>query len=431
MQQFRLYLSEATPSKLLLLGLIVGVGGAFGAIFFHLLIIVISSAFYGNHGTDFVNHVSQMPEWQRVLIPTIGGFLVGLFFWITKVSEAEGEGVPEVLKALNFREGNILFAVAPVKVITSALTLGTGGSAGREGPVIQIGSAIGSSIARFFYLKGENRSLLLSAGAAAAIGGTFGAPLAGVMFTLEILKHRPSFFRLGVIVVAAFVGQSVTNLLTSGNGLDFFVPDLQLSNWLLLSGLTLGFGILAAFAAITFGSVLTFSYFIFSKISSSHILRTTLGGFLIGLISLYLPYIHEQAAYPLMVDIVALTSLPIIFLAILFIVKMMATGITLGSGGVGGIFAPALLLGSILGSILAMTLVSYGVLSLAEVPLYVFMGMAAVFAAAVHAPITAMLVIFEITNEPLLILPLLLTCLVAAAVAKAIKPESIYEIHTK
>jgi CIC family chloride channel protein len=321
MQRLRLYLSEGTPSKLILLGLIVGVGGAFGAIFFHLLIIVVSSAFYGNHGTDFIDHVSQMPEWQRVLIPTIGGFLVGLFFWITKVSEAKGEGVPEVLNALNFKEGNILFAVAPVKVITSALTLGTGGSAGREGPVIQIGSAIGSSIARFFYLKGDNQSLLLSAGAAAAIGGTFGAPLAGVVFTLEILKHRPSIFRLSVIVVAAFVGQYVTNLLTSGNGLDFFVPDLQLSNWVLVSGLTVVFGILAAFTAVTFGTILTFSHFIFSKISSSHILRATLGGFLIGLISLYLPYIHEQAAYPLMVDIVALTSLPITFLAILLLSK--------------------------------------------------------------------------------------------------------------
>ncbi len=152
---------------------------------------------------------------------------------------------------------------------------------------------------------------------------------------------------------------------------------------------------------------------------------------MIGSISLYVPYIHEQAAYPLMVDIVALSSVPITFLLILFIVKMVATGITLGSGGVGGVFAPALLLGSILGSIVGMTLVSLGVLSLAEVPLYVFMGMAAVFAAAVHAPITATLVIFEITNEPYLVLPLLLTCVVAVAVARALKPESIYEIHAK
>ena len=178
MQKIKLFLSRGTGGGLLLLGLLTGIGGALGATLFHLLIIGISLVFYGDYGSDFITQVEQMPVWLRVLIPTTGGFLVGVVFWLTRVTEAEGEGVPEVLKALNFKEGNILFSVAPVKVVTSALTLGTGGSAGREGPVIQIGSAIGSSIARFFSLVGKDRSLLLSAGAAAAIGGTFGAPAA-------------------------------------------------------------------------------------------------------------------------------------------------------------------------------------------------------------------------------------------------------------
>lgn len=431
MMRFRLWLSHISPSKFLLLGIIVGIGGAFAATFFHALIIFISNLSYGDSGANFINHVSQMPSWQRVLIPTIGGFLVGLVFWITKISEAEGEGVPEVLKALNLREGNIFFAVAPVKVVTSALTLGTGGSAGREGPVIQIGSAIGSSIARFFFLRGKDRSLLLAAGAAAAIGGTFGAPLAGVMFTLEILKHRPGSLRIVVIIVAAFVGQLITDFLTEGHGIDLVVDNIGLTSWSLITSLTISLGLLAALTALLFGEILTFSYFIFSKISQSHIIRTTLGGFVIGLIGLYLPYVHEQAAYPLMVDIVTLASLPIIFLVTLFFIKMIATGVTLGSGGVGGVFAPALLLGAILGTTLGAILVNFGVLNLAEVPLYIFMGMAAVFAAAVHAPVTAVLVIFEITNEPLLILPLTMSCLVAVFFARMVKKDSIYEVHAK
>jgi len=431
MQSLRLFLSQGTPSALLLLGVLVGIGGALGATLFHWLIILVLGVFYGEYGGDFIGHVSQMSDWQRVLIPTAGGFLVGLVFWITKNTEAEGEGVPEVLQALNIRGGNILFSVAPVKVITAALTLGTGGSAGREGPVIQIGSAIGSSVARFFSLTGQNQSLLLAAGAAAAIGGTFGAPGAGVLFTLEILKHRPSVFRLSVIILAALVGHLVTNFLMGGGELSFVAPELQLTPFTLLVGLMVGLGVLAALAAVLFENILSVSYFVFSKVSASHIVRATLGGFMIGLISLYVPYIHEPATYPLMIDLIALTTLPMIFLLTLFLVKMIATGITLGSGGVGGVFAPALLLGAILGSMAGMTLVSYGVLTLAQVPLFVFMGMAAVFAAAVHAPLTATLVIYEITDEPLLILPMLGTCLVAVVVARAIKKESIYEVHAK
>ena len=175
MQTIHAWFGKSTPITLLILGFIVGVGGAVGAALFHKLIFFSTLAFYSHNGSgNFIEIVTAMPDWKRVLIPTLGGLLVGIIFAVMKVSEAEGEGVPEVMEALAVKHGTIRPIVAPVKIITAALTLGSGGSAGREGPVIQIGSAIGSTIAQLTKQAAPERSLLLAAGAAAAIGGTFG-----------------------------------------------------------------------------------------------------------------------------------------------------------------------------------------------------------------------------------------------------------------
>ncbi len=426
MQSLRAWFQTASPVSLFVLALVVGVGGACGAAVFHLAIAYGVAFFYGDSG-EFVTRVEALPSFVRVAIPTLGGLLVGLLLHLARVREAEGEGVPEVMEALAVRQGTIRPVVAPVKIVAAALTLSSGGSAGREGPVIQIGSAIGSGIAQYFGMLDRERSLLLACGAAAAIGGAFGAPFAGVVFTIEILRHQPTFLRTGLITVSALTGAGLTYLMTGQLGLRFLVETLPDFAWWPYGVIALGVGLLCALAAVLFGLVLQAGRIIFRRLPVSSLWRPGIGGAVVGVLALWLPYIHEPAAYPLMVDLIALTSLPITLLLALFLGKMIATSITLGSGGVGGIFAPSLLLGTLLGSVVGMAATSFGFIPLSAVPLIVLISMAAVFAAAAHAPITAALITYEMVGDSTLIVPLLIACFVAAYVARSLHRESIYE----
>ncbi len=423
------WFKKGTAVGLFILTIIVGLGGAIGATVFHLLIKWSTYLFYGHStGSDFISVVQEIPLVMRILIPAIGGLLVGIIYKYAKVTEAEGEGVPEVMEALAHKQGTIRPIVAPVKIITAAITLGSGGSAGREGPVIQIGSAIGSSVAQFFKLETQRRSLLLAAGAAAGIGGTFGAPVAGVLFTYEILHHRLTLFRGAIIATAAFVGSFGTQLLTGGKGLRFIVDnDFSISPILLISLVIIG--MVSAFVAIGFGNGLALGRKSFKVISLPHVLKPALGGLLIGVIGLFLPYIHEPAAYPLTIDLIKVVSVPLLFLGLLLIVKTAATAITLGSGGSGGIFAPLLLIGAILGSIIAQLLLHFELITSATATIIVMGGMAAVFAAAAHAPLTASFILVEMTEDIRLLPLLLITCFLAAFIAKQIKKESVYRIQ--
>lgn len=430
MNTIRTWFQKSTPAGLLLLGFLVGVGGACGAALFHAMIYLSTLAFYGHDGsTGFITLIETIPTWKRLLIPTLGGLLVGIIFAIAKVSEAEGEGVPEVMEALAHKRGTIRPIVAPVKIITAALTLGSGGSAGREGPIIQIGSAIGSSVAQAMKLAAAERSLLLAAGAAAAIGGTFGAPVAGVLFTVEILHHRSSgILRAAVLVLAAFTGMIGARFLTGHEGLRFsLTANIDLDVTQIVSLLILG--VLCALTALLFGKFLNLSTVAFKKVSFPNIIKPAIGGFLIGCIGLYLPYIHEPAAYPLMVDLISLSSLPIGLMFILLFLKMFATSITLGSGGSGGIFAPLLLMGAIVGSILASSLLLLNLTTVSFVPLLIILGMAGVFAGAAHAPLTAAFITYEMTGNISYLIPLLLVCFISVFIAKKIKKDSVYNLH--
>jgi chloride channel protein, CIC family len=423
------WFQKGTPVGLFILAIAVGLGGAVGATIFHLLIQWSTYVFYGHSaGGNFVVTVEAIPLVLRVLIPALGGLLVGIIYKYAKVTEAEGEGVPEVMEALAHKQGTIRPVVAPVKIITAAITLGSGGSAGREGPVIQIGSAVGSSVAQLFKLDPQRRSLLLAAGAAAGIGGTFGAPVAGILFTYEILHHRLTLFRGAIIATAALIGTLGAQLLTGGKGLRFIIEnDISISLILLITLVTIG--MVSAFVAIGFGNTLTLGRKLFQAISLPHVLKPALGGLLIGVIGLYLPYIHEPAAYPLTIDLIAVAGIPLVFLGILLVVKTLATALTLGSGGSGGIFAPLLLTGAILGSIIAQLLLHFELITNATATVIVIAGMAAVFAAAAHAPLTASFILFEMTENVWLLPLLLLVCFLASFIAKHIKKESIYHIH--
>jgi CIC family chloride channel protein len=428
MNPFERLFKDLTIFKLFILTVLVGVGGAFGAIIFHHLIALSSYLFFGTPGdSSFVSIVQEMPDWYRLLIPTVGGLLVGLIFYLTKIHEAEGEGVPEVMEALAVKRGNIRPWVAPIKTIASAITIGSGGSAGREGPIIQIGSAIGSAVGQYLNLGTTHTKVLLASGAAAGIAGTFGTPLAGVIFCSEVLFKKITPLNYFQLFLAALVGAYVTKSLIGHDGLEFSVPAVSLIELPeIFIYLVLGF--VAGVSAYSFGYSLKLSTRIFSKLPIIPFIKPALGGFLVGCIALYVPYVHEQAAYPMMIDLLQVTAIPVSFLLVILLAKILATSLTLGSGGSGGIFAPSLLIGVILGSVFGTVLPQLGIF-VGEGYVYALVGMAAVFAAAAHAPMTAVIILFEMTGEVWLLIPLLISCYTATFVAKKINHESIYQKH--
>ncbi len=424
------WFKQGSPTVMFVLAALVGVGGAVGATLFHFLITLSTSLFYSHQsGNNFIATVESLSIASRLLIPTLGGLLVGIIFKYAKVTEAEGEGVPEVMEALAHNRGTIRPVVAPVKIVTAAITLGSGGSAGREGPIIQIGSAIGSSVAQFFKLDTERKSLLLAAGAAAGIGGAIGAPAAGLLFTYEILHHKLTILKAFVILLAALIGSYGARALTGEAGLRFITESAPEITSTLFFGLLL-VAFLSPFIAISFGWILTKIRKIVDSQPLPTVLKPALGGLLVGIIGLYLPYIHEPAAYPLTVNLIEVVAIPLSFLFVLLIIKIIATGITLGSGGSGGIFAPLLLCGAIFGSAVGNILLNYQILDASSQSFLVLVGMATVFAAAAHAPLTASVVLVEITDTFIFLPPFILACFIASKLSARLKKESVYHIST-
>ncbi len=417
--------SHHSQLKLLPLSFLIGIGGALGAVVFHLLIDATTKLFFGTPSTDgFITTAEALPTWYRVLIPAIGGLCVGLLYKLSRVEEAQGEGVPEVLEALAAARGKIRPIVAPIKTLASAITIGSGGSAGREGPIIQIGSAIGSNIGQYLQFNSQDTSRLLAIGAAAGIAGTFSAPLAGVIFSIEVLRTRANALGFALLGLAAITSTLLAESLIGHTGLSFTLDDVPLIT--VTQSLTfLLLGIIAGVVAVTFGFALRTSATIFKKLPLFEVLRPALGGLIIGGMALYIPHIYEPAAYPFMLNITNLQSLSLTFSFVLLGAKIAATALTLGSGGSGGVFAPSLLIGLLVGSIFATILGTFTTLGAAPI-LYALVGMAALFAGVAHAPLTSIIILYEFTNEPMLIPALIVACATSYFVSKHLRAEGVY-----
>ncbi len=412
------------------LSLLVGFVTSLGCISFHLLIEYFVFIFWGvDDSNTFLSTLSTLTVLERVLIPALGGFLVGVIFTVFRVPEAEGEGVPQVLQAVRIHHSIIRLAVAPIKIVAAAITLASGGSAGREGPIVQIGAAIGSSIAKLSKQREDSMKLLLAAGAAAGIGGTFGAPIAGILFSSELILRKVSLASFTILAVAAATSTYVTSQVLGFTGLRLALPDtFSLSAELLL--ISLFVGAVAGVVAVGFGHSIDVTERIFKSFALPRVVATTIGGLLIGMIGLSIPYIHEPATYPLMLELLNITSLPLFFLCGLLIIKIIATSITIGSGGSGGVLAPALLTGLTFGVIVANILGMTGLVSETSTVALGLIGMAAVFAGVTHAPLMSIVLLYEITEEPLVLLLVATSTLLAYKSAKYLRPESVYTEHT-
>ena len=362
-------------------------------------------------------------SWSRLLTPLFpicGGILLVPFgYFFAKDMKA---GFPSFLEKVNLRGAKIPGRTIITRGFASAITLGTGGSAGQEGPIAQLGGAIGSQFGQLFKMSGDRLKVLVACGVAGGVAATFNAPLAGVFFAQEIvLLASFEMVSFTSIVISSGMATVVSRALLGDHG-EISVPTFTLgSSWELLLYVLLGLVIGALAAGFIDSHYRIKDYF--DKLKLSPLLKPILGGFLVGVIAIVFPQILGNG-YSFMVDVINGEGMWWL-LGALVVVKAVATSITLGSGMPGGLFAPSLYLGAVAGG-------AFGKLAQMLLPglsiapgAYALVGMGAFLSAATHAPMTAIFMLMELTDSYEVIIPIMLSCVVGTAVARRLKKDSL------
>lgn len=426
---------------LLVLALIVGVVAGLGAIVFKYLIAVIGNfAFYGVFSFDLEPLEYGPPSaWGAgiILVPVIGGLIV---VWLVRnfAPEAKGHGVPEVMFAIYHKRGNVRGVVALVKSLASAISIGTGASVGREGPIIQIGSSFGSTFARRLNLVRPQKITLLSAGAGAGIAATFNTPLGGVLFASEVLLPEVSTRTFLPVVVATATSTYVYRL-AMGVESAFMVPISGLptqavNGWELVLAAILG--VVIGLAAWAFVKVLAWSEDVFEQSKMNPYLQNMLGMLFVGLsgYAFYLgtgQYHVMGVGYATIQDVISGGILSVGLLLLLFAGKLFATCVSLGSGASGGVFSPSLFMGATVGGAIGLL----GNMLIPEsgltVETFAIIGMGAMVGGATSAAMTAIVMIFEMTRDYEIILPLVLAVAIAIGTRRALITSDIYTIKLR
>ncbi len=404
------------------LGILVGLLGGLGAVAFRYLIGLFQTLVYGS-GADLATVVQTLPWWKVVLGPAIGGAFVGpLVYFLAR--EAKGHGVPEVMNAIAREGGVIRKRVVIVKTLASAICIGSGGSVGREGPIVQIGSALGSSLGQILRLSNNEMRVLVACGAAAGIAATFNAPIAGAIFALEIVLADFALPTFTPIILSSVIATVVSRAFL-GNYPAFQVPPYQLeSPWEI--GFYCILGLLAGLVAVSFIVTLYKSEDVWDGWKVPDYVKASMGGIIIGIMALRFPQVlavgYDSIGKALLNQDVWTV------LVLLVPLKILATSITIGSGGSGGIFAPSLFMGAMLGGAFGCAVNALFPSITANPGAYAIVGMGAVVAGTTHAPIQAFLIIFELTQDYRIIPPLMICCVIATFVSRGIKRESIYTL---
>jgi len=410
---------------LILLSVLVGGTTALGAIGFIVLIEYFNSLFFGMSDQILTTAVG-FANWGGYklwlpLIPMLGGLLVAPIVF-KFASEARGHGVPEVMNAVARLGGIIRPRVAAAKTLASAICIGSGGSAGREGPIVQIGSALGSTIGQMFRMSGDRVKVLVGCGAAAGISVIFNAPIAGVIFSLEIILGDFAIKTFSPVILSSVVASVISRALL-GNHPAFSVPSYSLvSAWEI--PLYVAMGIAIGALAVMFTKTLDWTEDLFENLKINNLTKPAIGGLLLGSLAIFYPQVLADGYQTISLTLYG--DVTIWLMVILIFAKMLATCLTLGSGNSGGIFAPSLFMGAVAGGAFGV-LVNYLFPGVVATPgAFALVGMAAMVAGTTHAPITAMLIIYEMTWDYRIILPLMVAVVFSALVAGRIFPHSIY-----
>jgi len=403
-----------------LLAALVGILSAAGAILFRYLINGMSMVFMG--ATTPLEHTRG---YLIVALPAIGGLIVGLLVYFL-ASEAKGHGVPEVMEAIHMKGGRIRPRVIFVKALASSITLGSGGSAGREGPIVQIGSALGSTLAQRLKLPTGAVKVLLACGAAGGIAATFNTPISGVIFSMELILMEFKTFSFIPLVISSVTATTVSRAVL-GNYPAFIIPA-GAEGYQLVSPYEYAFYLILAVvlgvAGVLFVKLFYFMEDVFDGMKMPPYIKPVLGGIVVGCIGLAVPNVLS-VGYDT-VEMALENRIGVYMLLFLFLFKLFSTSFTLGSGHSGGVFSPSLFMGAMLGGFLGAVFHSWFPDITATSGSYAIVGMGAFFAAVSRATFTSVIIIFEMTLNYNLILPLLLSCVISDAVSVMLMKDTIY-----
>lgn len=411
--------------SIMVTALAVGIGAGLGAVLFRWMIVSFQTLFF----VRLAGWMQGIQPYHLIILPALGGLIFGPLIY-KYAREAKGHGVPEIMESVAIRGGRIRPQVAVVKSLASALCIGSGGSVGREGPIAQIGAALGSTIGQVLHLSDERIRNLVACGAAGGIAATFNAPIAGSLFALEVILGQMHAVYFGAVVISAVTADIITQFFV-GNEIAFSVPQYTLvSPWELIFYAFLG-GVIGL-VSVGFSRLLYFSEDLWNSLRFKEYFKPVLGGALIGLIGLISPAVDGfprifGVGYNSITDAL-FGNLTIQLTFVLLILKVLATVTTLGSGGSGGVFAPSLFMGAMIGGIFGQFFHQFFPAITAPTGAYAMVGMAAFFSGAAHAPMTAILILFEMTGDYRIILPLMLAVVVSTIISQAVSEESIYTL---
>ena len=413
----------------------VALAGALGlALYYPLLLLRVFNATFQEREGGLYALLLAAPRWLWLACPALGAFLAALL--VRYVSpESGGHGVVEVIEAVHLRDKPLKGRVALWKSLAAGLVIGSGGSAGREGPVVHLGGAVASSLGRFLELPRREISLLLACGAGAGIAASFQAPLAGSLFALEIVLGDFHVARFTPIVLACVTATATSRALLSGGS------ELRPVAWSLNHPSEIGvyvvLGLLAGLCGVLYGRLIHAGELLFAgKLRFGARLGTLrpelkagLGGLGVGLLALIAPRVEGTGIETMNAALAGQLAMGALFVAL--ICKLLATACTLGSGSPGGSFFPAVFVGAMLGGAFGhlVQVLLPGIASGADA--YAAVGMGAVVAGATVAPLTGVLMMFELTGSYQIVLPLLVACGIAAAVVNGVQGGSIYTLAAR
>jgi CIC family chloride channel protein len=417
---------------------LVGIVAGLGAVAFRGLIAFVHNLmFLGRLSLVYDANVhTPASPWGAfvILVPILGA--VAVTFLVTKFApEAKGHGVPEVMDSLYYGRGVIRPVVGLVKSLASSLSIGTGGSVGREGPIIQIGASFGSAVGQAVGAPLWQTSTLIAAGAAGGIAATFNTPVGGILFAVELVMREISARTLTAVAIATATATYIGRIFL-GDHPSFVIPSVEqayfhLTNFPVLISYV-GLGLLAGLASVLFiKSLYGFEDFFDKRIGGGPYARHGLGMLAVGL-TLYVlmtlrgHYYIEGVGYSTIQDILSGSFMPIVMLVALFALKLGATSLTLGSGASGGIFSPSLFMGATLGGAYGLALKAlFPGLGIAP-PAFAVAGMAGVVGGSTGAAVAAIVMIFEMTMDYTVIIPMTVTVALSYGLRKLILPPSIY-----
>ena len=373
---------------------------------------------------NVVAAMQRLPWWLRFAVPGLGGAIGGL---IARLSAIPSQGVSNVMEAVALGNVNLSLRTTSVRVVSSWSAIATGLSIGREGPLIEFGGSLGAVGGRILAGGLTATRVLVAAGTAAGFAAAYNTPFAAVLFVLETIVGIAAIEALLPIMSAVLIATAVTRAIVGGGpiyGARSFALESSVD---LLSFIMLG--ALAAVAALCFKRVLALleQYLVDHPVPQPT--RALIGGLLVGAIAVWIPEVAGNGYEPL--NVLLDQQLPVRIIGALLVVKVLATSCSVASGVPGGVFTPMLLTGGAVGALYGHAAVMLGLSSAAGAASYALVGMAATTAASIHAPLTAAVLVFELSGDYPIVLPLLLVTVVATGISRALGSESIYEAELR